>query len=1191
MNLTHFFPDRRHYSLPFLGGLSVQPKGAPLVCSQRKSPVKSFHRVSNRCWAILGATLLATYAHAQMEFDGEFNVFAKTESNEMLVLSESPNNGDGAFLFSGSGPHTRTVILPEDVLSGDKRGIGGFSFSPNAKTEVTFDSGDLEVIAEASVTLNGTVLNDETSEYGYYPESSADLNMQLKDGIQLYPEDIQLYGKRANIEWVGDVTVSRRVVVNSSDTTQAQSAIDFSVGTPLGIDEYEGSLRETRDEGEPDIQSDGPTDLSTPKTVVLDRALAILGPPPLDEFGSEFNNFRVDVTASARVWTSGTSGATFQAEVTLNVTNIRIQRITLQEDGSEISLSQLKSISNSGYDWLGNGEPEEGPVDGHHWDNPNGGVFGVAENWFDTNANGEADDVPEAEDTAVFDLPSSYSITLAQNHTIDNLFVSGDDTNITFNPDGKTLTIEDDLIVGARFEDNATLNISGAEIRVADSTILGDQGNGTLNVTHSNALSTDKLIVGGANSEILVSGSTATTNGSFLEIASELDLRVGSITVESSTTTGLDLNAQLSFGSINQENSSMLMHPGTSALFRDGGKSISQIMDLVVGYTSNGNPQPGAATAILTVDGGIETGESTLSWQPSEFTGIVGSMKIGQNSPGLVHVRNGGRFGFPISNIDDGAEESLAIDGSASGELLVEGVSPTGDPSIASFDSLRIGSYDAESPTSTTIRNGGRLELGKAEVYGTSGGLFVEGSNSGVVSEIVIAQSLETLNGTIEATDGGQITFLEKLHIETQERGRILIEGGSSIVGPIEPLENDESFLNLLTISNTEHVALTISGVDSQGNSSRLEIQGEGDQASIIGNGLVDSGIVTASVQAGGLLNLPERPLAIGAGGPGKLVVQGVDAASGNRSRVVTDLLLASPEAVDRIFTSSIQIQDGGLVHSRRGELDMGSDTIIEGTFGETVSELRIEEDLILGDGDTESQNEGIITLIGGQVNVGQNLTVKPQGRIFGNGTLSTPVGGVSNQGYIAPGLSPGSLHIEGDFTQEASGTLEMEIFGPNPEDQDRITVTGDATLAGTLLIVFGGHEPSANDQYPLLEVTGDLVEQDLAMEFAGLQPGFEARCEVIDGQLTLIAETDGQALVNDEPFTIPTNQIDASGNIGFRFYGFAGMTYTFETSTDLETWIPIATEEGENSLIDFHYGTNGAEQRFYRFTITANGE
>lgn len=1087
-----------------------------------------------------------------------------------------------------TGDTSLTVKIDNQQITGNYKDdiLIDYRLTHTSQGVFSVSSGEIDILVDTQIAIN-----DDIPNFAFQPPSfRVDAQGKLEEGIIIVTPDPELIGQSVRVfvqfDVSGAVTVNP---TNGSDTSESGLAM-FSFAQQI---EKDYTVEKTKDNGVLEVTTNIDSSGTISETLVF-NVFGTLSPYSDYEQGLDYpSSIRLNFFAEAGIEKlTGTAGQSAQAKAQIKLSNFRIIEIVTVNGGNQVDLSTLTSASSSGYDWLGNGEPEEGPVDGHHWDNPNGGVFGVAENWFDTNANGEADDVPEAGDTAVFDLPSSYSITLAQNHTVDDLVVSGDDTNITFNPDGKVLNIEDDLIVGARFEDNATLNISGAEIRVADSTILGDQGSGTLNITHPKALSTDKLIVGGANSSVLVSGSTVGGDGNLIEIVSELDLRVGSITVESTATTGLELDAQLSFGSFEQENSTMRMHPGTSALFRNGGKSISQIMDLEVGYTSNGNPQPGAATAILTVDGGIETGDSTLSWQPSEFTGIVGSIKIGQHSPGLVHVKNGGRFGFLLNAREDLTDELLMIDGSASGELLVEGVSPTGEASIASFDSLSIVSNEAESPASTTVRNGGRLELGKASVAGTSAGLFVDGSESGAVSEIQIAQSLETtVNGTIEATNRGQITFLNTMYIQSQVRGNIRIESGGSIVGPIEPLENDESYLDLFTEPNTEHTALTISGVDNQGNSSRLEIQGEGNHANLIGNGLVDTGIVIALVEAGGLLNLPERPLAIGAGGPGKLVVQGVDAASGNRSRAVTDLLLASPEIEESHATSSILIQEGGLIHSRRGELNIGSDTRIEGTFGTEASELRIDENLILGDDNTENQNECIVTLIGGLVSVGQYLTVKPNGRIFGNGTLSAPLGGVSNQGYIAPGLSPGTLHIEGDFTQEASGTLELEIFGPNPEDQDRITITGDATLAGTLLIVFGGHEPSANDQYPLLDVTGDLVEQDLTMEFAGLQPGFEARCEVINGQLTLVAENDGQALVNDKPFSIPTDRIDASGNLGFRFYGFAGMTYSFETSTDLETWIPIATEEGENSLIDFRYSTNGAAQRFYRFTITATGE
>ncbi len=50
----------------------------------------------------------------------------------------------------------------------------------------------------------------------------------------------------------------------------------------------------------------------------------------------------------------------------------------------------------------------------------------------------------------------------------------------------------------------------------------------------------------------------------------------------------------------------------------------------------------------------------------------------------------------------------------------------------------------------------------------------------------------------------------------------------------------------------------------------------------------------------------------------------------------------------------------------------------------------------------------------------------------------------------MAPGNSPGTTTIEGDYTIN-DGTLEIELGGLDPGESDKVEVTGSANLSGTL--------------------------------------------------------------------------------------------------------------------------------------------
>jgi Lamin Tail Domain len=99
--------------------------------------------------------------------------------------------------------------------------------------------------------------------------------------------------------------------------------------------------------------------------------------------------------------------------------------------------------------------------------------------------------------------------------------------------------------------------------------------------------------------------------------------------------------------------------------------------------------------------------------------------------------------------------------------------------------------------------------------------------------------------------------------------------------------------------------------------------------------------------------------------------------------------------------------------------------------------------------------NGGTIAIGDGQTfrfDAGLKLTAG--GSLVGNGTAH---GEVTNAGgRVAPGASAGMLTIDGDYIQEAQGTLAVELNGPGTGDFDRLVVASGARLAGTVAITAG---------------------------------------------------------------------------------------------------------------------------------------
>lgn len=96
-------------------------------------------------------------------------------------------------------------------------------------------------------------------------------------------------------------------------------------------------------------------------------------------------------------------------------------------------------------------------------------------------------------------------------------------------------------------------------------------------------------------------------------------------------------------------------------------------------------------------------------------------------------------------------------------------------------------------------------------------------------------------------------------------------------------------------------------------------------------------------------------------------------------------------------------------------------------------------------------------------------LTVSIGAKLVGTGTIG---GTVTNSGMVAPGTSPGTLHIAGEYIQTAAGRLEIEIA--SAASFDRLEITGSASLAGTLAVsLANGFMPSAGNSFTILTSSG----------------------------------------------------------------------------------------------------------------------
>ena len=88
---------------------------------------------------------------------------------------------------------------------------------------------------------------------------------------------------------------------------------------------------------------------------------------------------------------------------------------------------------------------------------------------------------------------------------------------------------------------------------------------------------------------------------------------------------------------------------------------------------------------------------------------------------------------------------------------------------------------------------------------------------------------------------------------------------------------------------------------------------------------------------------------------------------------------------------------------------------------------------------------------------------------LINSGTVTLIVANMfTNSGDINPGTSPGALTITGDFTQSATGSLNIEIGGTTVgSEYDQLAISGAANLAGTLNVtLINSFEPTEGQSF-----------------------------------------------------------------------------------------------------------------------------
>jgi hypothetical protein len=115
------------------------------------------------------------------------------------------------------------------------------------------------------------------------------------------------------------------------------------------------------------------------------------------------------------------------------------------------------------------------------------------------------------------------------------------------------------------------------------------------------------------------------------------------------------------------------------------------------------------------------------------------------------------------------------------------------------------------------------------------------------------------------------------------------------------------------------------------------------------------------------------------------------------------------------------------------------------------------------------TQQGGMTLLNGASLSAGALVDIQG-GILAGLGTVNADLRNAAEVDVGKPGI-PGTLVVNGNYTQTADATLRVQIGGPNAgADFDQLMVTGQTTLDGTLAVeLINGFVPQPGDRFAVL--------------------------------------------------------------------------------------------------------------------------
>jgi outer membrane autotransporter protein len=357
-----------------------------------------------------------------------------------------------------------------------------------------------------------------------------------------------------------------------------------------------------------------------------------------------------------------------------------------------------------------------------------------------------------------------------------------------------------------------------------------------------------------------------------------------------------------------------------------------------------------------------------------------------------------------------------------------------------------------------------------------------------------------------------------------------------------------------LTKSGTGTLTLTGANTYSGGttiSAGTLQVGNGGATGSISGN-VTDNGILafdrSDAVTFGGVISATGSLVQLG---NGTLTLTGNNTYSGGTTINVGTLQIGNGGASGSItgnvtdngtlaFDRSDSVTFGEVISGTGTLVQMGSGTLTltaDNSYGGGTT-INTGASLQLGNGGTTGSIIGNVTDNGSLIfnrsdNVAFNAIISGSGNLVQNGSGTTVLGGANtyaggtiiNNGTLLVnnsqalglgnvvvnggvlGADPQPINVKGNYTQNAGGTLQLQVAGANPGQYDTLNVGGNTALGGTLQLVFLGFQPNAGNQLTLV-ISGGTVSGRFArfVDPFSVRPGLNT-IDLIFGKQSVVLE------------------------------------------------------------------------------------